>query len=322
MTQVYVYYSRYTGDRPVYKFLVVLIMLLETTDQAFIGHIIYFYSITNFARLDILLRGAVTWSFIMQLTLGAFVGAIVKTSFSMRVWRFSQRNYYITGLCLLLTFGHLGLAFAFAVKSFELPSVFAVVDLRILGTVALAVGVLTDIIIAVALCFFLSRLRTGYKQSDTLVNSLVRYAINTGALTSAVSVSTLIMYNLMPHNMIFISTYFVLSKLYAISFMATLNTRRVVRGRGTDRQGSTGRTNNNTNLFPLGTRIPSMAPGEMDDWSPISPVSKDPLSEAYGFNNLHAYSGYTGYTSPAPPKAIKYQPDYQQGYNHEGGYAV
>ncbi|KAF8660474.1 hypothetical protein AX16_001619 [Volvariella volvacea WC 439] len=33
------------------------------------------------------------------------------------------------------------------------------------------------------------------------------------------------------------ATYFILSKLYAISFMCTLNTRKIIRGRGTDRAG-------------------------------------------------------------------------------------
>lgn len=272
ITQIYMYFSRYPSDRPFYKLLVSLIMLLDTADQAFIGHIIYFYSITNFANELVLIRGAVTWSFILQLTFGAIVGAIVKTSFALRVWRFSQRNYYITGLILFLVLGQLGLALVFAVKSFQLPGVFAVVNLRVLGTVALAVGVLTDLVTAAALCYFLSKLRTGYKQSDSLVNSLVRYAVNTGALTSAVSLSTVILYNLMPSNLIFVATYFLLSKLYAISFMATLNTRRVVRGKGTDRQGS---TNRNTNMFPLGTRIPSMGPLEMDDWSPTSKEQQD-----------------------------------------------
>ncbi|KAG5351237.1 hypothetical protein C0989_007297 [Termitomyces sp. Mn162] len=50
--------------------------------------------------------------------------------------------------------------------------------------------------------------------------------------------------------------------------MATLTTRRTVRGRGTDRQGgTTGRQDNNTNLFPLGTRVPSLGPMDLGGWS-------------------------------------------------------
>ncbi|KAG6856358.1 hypothetical protein H0H87_005345 [Tephrocybe sp. NHM501043] len=138
-----------------------------------------------------------------------------------------------------------------------------------LGTVSLGLGVATDIVTAAALCFFLARLRTGIKKSDTLVNSLVRYAINTGALTSACSITTLVLFNLKPqNNLYFVATYFIVSKMYAISYMATLNSRRTIRGRGTDRQGgttsrATSKPDNNTNLFHLGTRMPSMGPVDL-----------------------------------------------------------
>ncbi|KAF8074064.1 hypothetical protein FPV67DRAFT_1666784 [Lyophyllum atratum] len=270
VTQVFSYFSRYPQDRPHFKITVLAILLLETADQTFIGHLVYFYAISNFGNPLNLLRATVTWSFILQLTVGAVVGAIVKGSFALRVWRFSEKNFYITGLIMGLTFGQLGLALVFTVKAFALPSVFAVHQLQTLGTISLAVGVLTDIVTAGALCFFLNRLRTGFHTSDSLVNSLCRYAINTGAVTSAVSLTVLILYNLNSRdNLYFIATYFVLSKLYAISYMATLNTRRIMGGRGTDRQGgTTGRQDNNTNMFHSGTRlqVPSMGPNELGGW--------------------------------------------------------
>ncbi|KAJ7584215.1 hypothetical protein C8J56DRAFT_198969 [Mycena floridula] len=290
VTHVWVYFSRFPDDRPVYKFLVALIMVMETADQALIGHIVYYYGISNFDNPTALIVGTVTWSFILQQTFGAIVGAIVKTAFSLRVWRFSQRNYYITAIALLLTLGQLGLAITFTIKAFQLPGVFAVVELRVLGTTALGVGVLTDLFIAGALCFFLSRLRTGYHQSDTLVNTLVRYAINTGVFTATVSTATVVMYNIMPNNLIFIGTYFLLSKLYAISFMTTLNTRRVVRGKGTDRQFTTSNQRQSTNMFHLGTRMPSMGPHDLAQWN--APDSKE--SE---FHEMQAFP---------PPRSLKY----------------
>ncbi|KIY65256.1 hypothetical protein CYLTODRAFT_68340 [Cylindrobasidium torrendii FP15055 ss-10] len=258
LAQMYTYFARYPLDRWFYKLLVGLILVLVTADQALIGHIIYFYGITNFANPAVLLRASVTWSFILQQTIGSIVGCIVKTMFALRVWRFSERNYWITGLILILTYGQL--AIAFTVKAFELAGVFDVVHLSTLGTVSLGIGVVTDIVTALSLTFFLNKLRTGYHQSDSLVNSLVRYAFSTGAFTCAVSITTLILYNLLPNNLVFIASFFILSKLYAISMMATLNTRRIVRGQGTDKQGT---TTNHTNMFHLGTRMPSIA---MDNW--------------------------------------------------------
>ncbi|KAJ3907628.1 hypothetical protein F5879DRAFT_1008214 [Lentinula edodes] len=247
LSQIYTYLANYPLDRPVYK-------TLETVDQALIGQIYYHYGISNFSNPLTLIEGAQTWS--LQQTLGSVVGTIVKISFALRVWRFSQRNFWITGLIMVLAIGGLSLSIVFTVKSFMLPDVFSVVRLRVLGTIALGVGVLTDIVTALALCYFLNKLRTGYRQSDSLVSSLIKYAINTGALTSVISVTTVVLYNLMPSNLIFIAVFFILSK-------CILNTRRVVRGRGTDKQNT---TTNRTNMFHLGTRVPSMGPTDMDGW--------------------------------------------------------
>jgi len=258
LSQVGRYFSRFRSDRLILKLTVIIILILVTADQAFIGHLVYFYSISSFAKPKVLMEGKVTWSLILQLTVGAITGAIVKCAFASRVWRFSGRNKWITGLIVLLLVAHLAISLAFASKSFELPGLYAVVELQILGTISLGIGVVTDIVTAGALCIFLNRLRTGYQKSDSLVDSLVRYAINTGGLTSAVSVTTLLLFNIMATTTLyFAAVYFTLSKLYAISYMATLNTRRTVSGRGTDERAA---ETNHTNMFALGTRVPSMGP--------------------------------------------------------------
>ncbi|KJA16957.1 hypothetical protein HYPSUDRAFT_46878 [Hypholoma sublateritium FD-334 SS-4] len=285
ISQAISYFRNYPGDKSIFKILVVVILILETVDQCFIGHLVYFYGISNYLNPIVFEQAKTTWSLILQLTVGAVVGAIVKVYFGFRVWRFSDRNIWVTGLIMILALGQLGLAFAFTVEAFRLPSIFAVHQIQALGTVSLGVGVITDIITAGALCFFLNRLRTGLQSSDNLVNALCNYAINTGVLTSTVSVAVLVLYNAGPaNNLYFIATYFTLSKLYAISFMATLNSRRNISGRGTDRQGN---TTNHTNLFHLGTRMPSMGPSDLERWDKVDPPmfpSVQPPSAFHGYS--------------------------------------
>jgi len=282
MSQMYTYFVNYPMDRPVYKFIVLFIVLLETADQVLIGQIYYHYGVSSFGDPLTLIEGTQIWSFILQQTLGSIVGAVVKLAFALRVWRFSKHNFWIAGVITILSLGGLGLSIAFTVKSFMLPDLFSVVKLRFLGTASLSVGVLTDIVIAAALCYFLNKLRTGYHKSDSLASSLIRYAINTGALTSVVSITTVILYNIMPNNLIFIGVFFILSKLYAISFMATLNTRRVVAGKGTDKQGTT----NDTNMFHLGTRVPSAGPAALDDWEVYSAGTKELNRNSFPLNTF------------------------------------
>ncbi|KAF5386246.1 hypothetical protein D9615_002659 [Tricholomella constricta] len=178
-----------------------------------------------------------------EVALAAIVGILVKACYAMRVWRFSNRNILVTGV---IRKSLIEPPKAYVVKSFELKltrltsfmwNKFSLTPkLRIYAAFSLASGVLTDIITAGALSFFLRRMRTGFKTSDSLVNKLTVYAINTGALTGAISLTTLLLYNLRPNDFYFMAFYFVLAKFYAISLLCTLNTRKSIRGKGTDQE--------------------------------------------------------------------------------------
>jgi hypothetical protein len=53
-----------------------------------------------------------------------------------------------------------------------------------------------------------------------------------------------------------------------ICLFTSLNTRRRIGGQGTEQQGN---TTNNTNMFHLGTRLPSMGQNEFDGWEKVTP---------------------------------------------------
>ncbi|KAI0754875.1 hypothetical protein C8Q80DRAFT_1266413 [Daedaleopsis nitida] len=237
-TQVYSYFKRYPLDKTFYKLLVAGLWLIEFGDQALIAHAVYTYLISNWGLLTILVAPPV-WSLILQITLGVVTGTIVKVLYAVRVWRFSNNNIPVTGVILLLTFGELGVASVYTYQAFQLKSLADIGSMKHIGSLSLALGMATDVVIAAALCYFLWSLRTGHRKDDSVVNSLIIYAISTGGLTSVISLTTLILYNFMPDNFIFMAFYFVLSKIYANSFLAALNTRRIRRGRGTDAETTT-----------------------------------------------------------------------------------
>ncbi|KDR82515.1 hypothetical protein GALMADRAFT_237851 [Galerina marginata CBS 339.88] len=252
-TQLFVYFQRFPSDRIVYKLLVAALWSLELIDQTFIAYSLYFYTITNFNDPLYLLTGRVIWTLILFIVMTSLVGTVVKCCFAMRVWRFSKRNIYITGVIIFMILGQFGIAILYCIRAFRLKTLLEVHQLRLVASLALGAGLLTDFLIAAALCFFLRRLRTGYHKSDTLINSLCRYAVNTGALTGVVSFLTLLLYNVRPEAFYFMATYFTLGKLYAISFLCALNTRKVIRGKGTDREGNTSDTSNMRNTFLMVT---------------------------------------------------------------------
>ncbi|KAJ7200198.1 hypothetical protein GGX14DRAFT_699695 [Mycena pura] len=360
--QVFTYFLRYPGDKIVYKLLVLLVCALSWIDQVFIGHAVYFYCITNYVNPIIVIE-RVPWTLIVQLTVGvsarapesesviktdsdscqAAIGTIVRLCFAMRVWRFSKRNIPVTTMVVALTLAELGFSIVYTVKSFQTPYLTTIENLRIIASLALGAGAVTDVVIACALAFFLRQYRTGSKRADSLVTTLTVYAVNTGAITAIFSVSTLVLYDLRPTTFQFLAVYFLLTKLYSVSFMCTLNMRRIVRGKGTERSDERLTTGNSLSAQGLGSRfrlygprtpkkiksnegfgMGSMAKGglsvEIGVHQEVSVVSG--VGMAAGSPYAHAYPPQSG-TSPTFSSPMSaYGADYNYGYGGYGSEAV
>jgi hypothetical protein len=69
------------------------------------------------------------------------------------------------------------------------------VDLTSLANLSRAVNifaVVSDVLIAATLIFLLQRSRTGFRQSETIINRCILFTINTGAMTSLFAVMSLV----------------------------------------------------------------------------------------------------------------------------------
>ncbi|KAH8989100.1 hypothetical protein EDB92DRAFT_1817259 [Lactarius akahatsu] len=218
--QVWTYYQRYPNDHWSYKVLVLALWALEALHQIFVGHIVWFYLVENFGSSLVFLKPPV-WTLSAQTLLGSLIGTIVKICFGMRVWKFSRGNYLVTGLIISMAVAQFATAIVYTLRTFHLTVAQAdqIKGSQTIGSVALSLGMVTDVFTAASLSYFLHKMRTGFK--------------------SVFSAAVLASYNLMPLNLIYIALYFVLSKLFANSCVGTLNTRRFIQGRGTDREEPT-----------------------------------------------------------------------------------
>ncbi|GBE87206.1 hypothetical protein SCP_1004530 [Sparassis crispa] len=68
--------------------------------------------------------------------------------------------------------------------------------------------------------------------TDNIVDRITFWTVNNGVLTGVVGLTVIITMLTMPDNMIYLAWHLLLSKLYANALLATLNFRRVNRGRG------------------------------------------------------------------------------------------
>ncbi|KAJ4467258.1 hypothetical protein J3R30DRAFT_3718162 [Lentinula aciculospora] len=224
-SQVSNYYQKFVADPKPVKILVGIIWSLELLHVILISHALYHYTISLFSSVLEMITEHVIWSLVTQVLVAAISGDIVKICFVLRVWRFSRRNIFITGIIFTVFLVQFGLIIAFIVAAYNLQSLLELSKLNVLGSMALVTGALGDVLTAITLSFYLRRLRTGYREPDSLVNNLTGYAINTGALTSTMSLLTLILVRHKYH-------------AFAVSLMCTLNTRKQIGGRALEEDES------------------------------------------------------------------------------------
>ncbi|KAG2009652.1 hypothetical protein CC2G_012557 [Coprinopsis cinerea AmutBmut pab1-1] len=244
-TQVFIYYRQFYQDKKAYKILVAVLWILEFIDQIFIGYAVYYYSISNYGKVLVLFTEDIVWPLIVRSPVSTDLRVRPLNSTLPQGSSYRRELGRNAGQMLLRPAGMALQPSQHAhyrpylrshprPSSFQLNKLLFASRLRVVASVALGSGMATDAFIAVALCLLLHRLRTGFSSSDSLINTLIVYAVNTGALTGFISFVTLLVYNVFPNSFYFMTFYFLLGKLYAISLLCTLNTRRSIRGKGTD----------------------------------------------------------------------------------------
>ncbi|KAF4581415.1 hypothetical protein EYR38_002741 [Pleurotus pulmonarius] len=113
--------------------------------------------VTNYSNPEVLSQ--THWSMNLQTDCNGLIGLVVELFFARRVWIMS-RNWVLTGIIIVLANVH----FNFTVEAFLLASVKEFPKLIWVTSTGLGSAAAADIIIAVSLCFYLTRSRTGFKR--------------------------------------------------------------------------------------------------------------------------------------------------------------
>ncbi|KAH7929904.1 hypothetical protein BV22DRAFT_1125433 [Leucogyrophana mollusca] len=222
--QTFHYLQNYEKDRNIIKTLVWGIWILETAHTAFSIHFVEHYLIMNFGNTT-LLEYAI-WSMPATYFVGFIIAYAVNLSFIWRIWLLSKKMWIAIVLVVLATI-RLGFGLGNCSLSFHYTA-WKVFRAHVFPTMVVGwmLSVIVDSSIACTLCYYLHQRRTGRKRTDSIINRLLLYSINTGAVTSFFAILVVIMFLGLPDTLAFIGFVQVQSKLYAVSFLATLNSRK------------------------------------------------------------------------------------------------
>ncbi|KAG2119084.1 uncharacterized protein F5147DRAFT_668132 [Suillus discolor] len=225
--QTWYYFSRYSSDPWYNKLLVGAVFVSDTTHQALITHTVYTYLVTDFGNTSDIEK--LVWSLSVEVLFNGFTGFMVQSFLAMRVYRLSNKNMIITASVMSLVITELVIVVIYVIKAVGLTTFTQVPQIRSLSMSINAVAAAGDILIAALLCTFLQRSRTGFRRSDTMINKLMLFTINTGLLTSVCAMMSFISIVVWPDTYIYIAFYFCVGRLYCNSLLATLNARKGIR---------------------------------------------------------------------------------------------
>jgi len=228
--QGYIYFRNCGSDRTCLKLLVGSVLFFELCHSVASCHAIYYFTVI-LAGVPELSKAANSYSLSLTPVFETLITALIQGFFAYRIRLLSGRihiSLVCWALCFLRFLGGMALSAEAFLDIPREPDYFRLQDTYgWLITSALFVGAVLDVIIAVSLCFYIRQLYTPYNlpRSEELIHRLVAWTIQTGLITSLMSVAVVITFQTMMHNFIWLGLYTFLAKLYSNSLLVSLNTR-------------------------------------------------------------------------------------------------
>ncbi|KAI0364401.1 hypothetical protein BV20DRAFT_862640 [Pilatotrama ljubarskyi] len=225
--QSYRYFRLYPADSRILKGLVVAVMFLETVTSIFSMHVCYDYLVTNYFKPEALLHGI--WSINLFPVASGIVMLTSQSFFARRVWLVGPHFRPVVIVASVLCIGELGFFIAATSEAFIIPTFQGFRKFTWLVSTGSTMAVTADVLLTIALIVVLQRSRTGLKRTDSMIDVMITYSVNTGGLFNLLS---LLFAFIRPGDLIYIGFGIPGVKLYATTLLAALNSRQSLASRG------------------------------------------------------------------------------------------
>ncbi|KIP05726.1 hypothetical protein PHLGIDRAFT_486737 [Phlebiopsis gigantea 11061_1 CR5-6] len=165
------------------------------------------------------------------------VSMVLMTSIMVtRIWRLSKRSWWtVAFIAMVIVLNMCAFATSAAVTVLS-QIVFTYTEFHEkyswLWYVCFGSRAVIDFFVAVILGFLLSKYRTKIRRTNRIVNLLILYCVNTGAITSATSIAVIITFATLPASFITFSFTVLLPKFMLNSLLSLLNSRQLLRDKG------------------------------------------------------------------------------------------
>ncbi|KIK56805.1 hypothetical protein GYMLUDRAFT_247583 [Collybiopsis luxurians FD-317 M1] len=189
----------------------------------------------------------VVWSVLVELPFNGLTVLFIQSYWTYKIWKLSESKIWLISFVVSILFAEfasgIGLLLLFPLivdivtyvifaffdnLSFCSYCTFEELTLE-LNNLSIAISALTafaDLLITGILSLLLQSAKTG---STVIINKLILFTINTGALTSFCSLASLISILAAPNSFIYMAFFFAMGRVYSNSLLASLNARKTIR---------------------------------------------------------------------------------------------
>ncbi|KAG1786463.1 uncharacterized protein HD556DRAFT_1052830 [Suillus plorans] len=221
--QTVTYIKQYPNDTSTTKSIVAVTWILDSIHTGLVCTTSWIFMVQGFgdeSKIDY-----IPVPLAISVALTAFLTLIVHCFFAHRIHKLTHNDWRISGPIVVFAFLRLVAALVSTVEMIELQTMTAFRHkVEWVFTTGLALSCVVDVLVTAGLCFTLRRNRS-HSNMDRVINTIVLYTLENNALTSVATIISMICWVAMD-NLIFLGVHFVLSKLYANSLLATLNSRK------------------------------------------------------------------------------------------------
>ncbi|KAM5536906.1 hypothetical protein V8D89_009453 [Ganoderma adspersum] len=227
--QAYTYFRNNGQGSPNMRYFVGLLFLLDTVSMILNVDGLYEYVVRDFGNPLLLLK--IPGTLALENGVTVLIGTMTQCFFAHRLWALSNRNTLLATSIVTLALCSCGPGIAISVHLYTNNGIESIgsLEIRILAGFANGLSVICDIVIAAALTYYLNSRRTGFERTNSIINRLIIYAVNRGALTAICQACHMITTIALPGRFIFLPFALLDGKLYCNTLLATLNAGKSIK---------------------------------------------------------------------------------------------
>jgi len=227
------YYRIKFNDRPAVKYMVLFLFILDTFHSASVIYLAWYYTVANYNNPAALAVGE--WPFTFTPIATALTALVTQLYLGFRIWCLTSCKF-LYGVVILLAINSFILGVICSADAWAIQVLSELPRITPIAIAWFTIQVVVDAFITITLIIIFSRSRTGFRKTDTVLNRLIRGAIQTGLFTGIFSMADLITFVVLPNTNVYVMFAIPLGRIYTNTLLDTLLARESLKAEmdGTD----------------------------------------------------------------------------------------